>query len=148
MTVYPVIYCPKWFVAINYLTFRWMTRGSMRLAMLKFETKLQKCIRMGITTFKIFIWRGISSDILCTSRNHILRLRLRFTIKLNFRPYMRRYTSPNESFEYSYPLTIFSSISLTLCMLGNFACFFVACYFFLITFPIIFYWNTIREANS
>ena len=32
-------------------------------AMLLFETKLQKCIRMGITIFKNFIWGGISSDI-------------------------------------------------------------------------------------
>ena len=35
----------------------------MWLATLKFEKKLQKCIRMGITKFKIFIWGGISSDI-------------------------------------------------------------------------------------
>ena len=31
--------------------------------MLRFETKLQKCIRMGIAIFKIFIWGGIESDI-------------------------------------------------------------------------------------
>ena len=31
--------------------------------MLKFETKMQKCIRMGITIFKIFIWGGMSLDI-------------------------------------------------------------------------------------
>ena len=30
---------------------------------LKIEIKLHKCIRMGITIFKIFIWGGISSDI-------------------------------------------------------------------------------------
>ena len=30
---------------------------------LQFELKLQKCIRMRITVFKIFIWGGISSDI-------------------------------------------------------------------------------------
>ena len=35
----------------------------MRLATLQFETKLWKCIRMGITIFKIFIWGGILSDI-------------------------------------------------------------------------------------
>ena len=35
----------------------------MQLATLKFETKLQKSIIMGITIFKIFIWRGILSDI-------------------------------------------------------------------------------------
>ena len=28
------------------------------------------------------------------------------TVKLNFRPYIRRYTSPNENFEYSYPLIL------------------------------------------
>ena len=31
-------------------------------------------------------------------------------VKLNFRPYMRRYTSPNENFEYSYPLNEFNLI--------------------------------------
>ena len=35
----------------------------MRLATQQFETKLQKCIKMGISIFKIFIWGGISSDI-------------------------------------------------------------------------------------
>ena len=38
--------------------------------------------------------------------NHILRLCSRVAIKLNFRPYIRRYTSPNENFEYSYPLSV------------------------------------------
>ena len=72
-----------------------MTFGITRLATLKFETKLQKCIRMGITIFKKFIWGGISSDI-----------RSRVAVKLNFRPYIRRYTSPNENFEYIYPLNV------------------------------------------
>ena len=35
----------------------------VRLAALQFETKLQKCIRMGMTIFKTFIWGGILSDI-------------------------------------------------------------------------------------
>ena len=35
-----------------------------------------------------------------TFGNHVLRLRLRVAVKLNF----QRYTSPNENFEYSYPL--------------------------------------------
>ena len=35
----------------------------MQLATLKNELKLRKCIRMGITVFKIYIWGGISSDI-------------------------------------------------------------------------------------
>ena len=39
-----------------------------------------------------------------TFGNHVLRLRSRVAVKLNFRPYIRRYTSPNENFEYSYPL--------------------------------------------
>ena len=45
-----------------------MTCSFMRLAPLQFELKLQKCIRMGITIFKIFIWGGISSDIRWKSR--------------------------------------------------------------------------------
>ena len=28
------------------------------------------------------------------------------TVKLNFRPYIGQYTSPNENFEYGYPLII------------------------------------------
>ena len=39
-----------------------------------------------------------------TFENHVLRLQIRVAIKLNFRPYIRRYTSPKEIFEYSYPL--------------------------------------------
>ena len=41
-----------------------------------------------------------------TFGNHVLRLRVRVAVKQNFRPYIRRYTSPNENFEYSYPLNI------------------------------------------
>ena len=50
-TVYPAIYCRKQFDVINYVTFHMMTCRIMRLAMVQFETKLQKCIRMGITIF-------------------------------------------------------------------------------------------------
>ena len=42
-----------------------------------------------------------------TFGNHVLRLRSRIAVKLNFRPYIRRYTSPNVNFEYSYPLNKF-----------------------------------------
>ena len=35
----------------------------MRLVTLKFEMRLQKFFRMGITIFKIFIWGGISLGI-------------------------------------------------------------------------------------
>ena len=34
----------------------------MRLAALKFENKLQNCIRVEVAVFKIFIWGGIKSD--------------------------------------------------------------------------------------
>ena len=63
-TVYPAIYCMKHFDVNNYVTFCWMTCGIMQFAMLQFETKLLKGIRMGITIFNIFLWGGISSDIL------------------------------------------------------------------------------------
>ena len=62
-TVYPAIYCRKYFDVINYVTFHWMACGFMRLATLYFELKLLKCIRMGITIFNNFILGGISSDI-------------------------------------------------------------------------------------
>ena len=68
----------------------------MRLAMLQFETK---CIKMGITIFKIFIWGGILSDIRSETMFYGSAC-----ASLNFRPFIRRYTSPNENFEYSYPL--------------------------------------------
>ena len=71
-----------------------MTCSFIRLATLQFEAKLQKSIRMGINIFKIFIWGGISSDV-----------RLEIAVKLNFRPNIWRYTSPNENFEYIYPLS-------------------------------------------
>ena len=74
----------------------------MGLATLQFETKLQKCIRMGITIFKIFIWGGIPFDIQWEIT--FLHLRSQVTVKLNFRLYFLRYTSQNENFEYSYPL--------------------------------------------
>ena len=41
-------------------------------------------------------------------------LRLRVAVKLNFRPYIRRYTSPNENFEYSYMYPLNDKIQLTL----------------------------------
>ena len=41
-----------------------------------------------------------------TFGNHFLRLRSRVAVKLNFRPFIRRYTYPNENFEYSCPLNI------------------------------------------
>ena len=38
--------------------------------------------------------------------NYVLRLCSRVAVKLNFRTYIRQYTSPNKNFEYSYPLTV------------------------------------------
>ena len=34
----------------------------------------------------------------------LMCISLRKTVKLNFRPYIQRYTSLNENFEYNYPL--------------------------------------------
>ena len=49
----------------------------MQLATCHFERKLQKCVRMGITVFKYFIWGGIWSDI---------RLEITFTAPLACSP--------------------------------------------------------------
>ena len=38
-----------------------------------------------------------------TVGNLVLRLRARGSVKRDFRTYIRRYTSPNENFEYGYP---------------------------------------------
>ena len=64
---------------INYIAFSWVTCSFMQLAMLQFETKLQKRIRMGITIFKIFILGLISSDNL---KSYFTRI----PVKLNFQP--------------------------------------------------------------
>ena len=72
---------------------------------------------MGITIFKIFhLGRYIVGY---TFGNHVLRLRLRVAVKLNFRPFIRRYTSPNEKFEYSYPLTLYHLAVGVRIMIGN-----------------------------
>ena len=69
----------------------------MRLAMLQFETKLQKCIRMGITIFNIFTWGGISSDI------HS-EITFYGYVHASRKNYISDCISTNENFEYSYPL--------------------------------------------
>ena len=78
-----------------------MTCSFMRIATLQFEKHLQKCIRIGITIFKIFIWGGISSVYGRKSRftaTHEPRCKTKFpTIYLTI--YL-----PIENFEYSYPL--------------------------------------------
>ena len=40
-----------------------------------------------------------------TVRNLVLRRRTSRAVKCDFQTYIRRYTSPNESFEYGYPLS-------------------------------------------
>ena len=40
------------------------------------------------------------------ARNHVLQLGSHVTIKLNFQPFILRYTSLNETFEYSYPVIL------------------------------------------
>ena len=85
------------FDVINYVTFHWLACGFMLLAMLQIEIKLQKCIRMGKTIFKFFIWGGILSDIW----SEIMLFGSTCRKTLNFQPYIQQYTSPNEKFEYS-----------------------------------------------
>ena len=47
------------------------------------------------------LWKSIAGS---TLLNYVLRLGLRIAVKLNTRPYIQLYTSPNENFKYSYPL--------------------------------------------
>ena len=56
---------------------------------------VKKCIRMGINIFKIFIRRGISSFLWLTRHRKKISA-----------PQNGQYTSPNENFEYSYPLSM------------------------------------------
>ena len=69
--------------------------GFLQLATLPFETILQECIRMGITIFKILF-----GEIYCQiySRKSCFTAPLTRSGKTEFQ------TSPNENFEYSYPL--------------------------------------------
>ena len=65
------------------------------------EGKMLIRIRMGITILKILFGEVNSRIYVRKSRFTALLTHRR---KLNFRPYVGRYTSPNENFEYSYPL--------------------------------------------
>ena len=75
-----MIYFRKLFDVINYVTFCWRMCSFMRLVTLQFKTRLQKCIRMRIIIFKIFIWGGIWSKFMF--RNGVLQLRSRAIVKL------------------------------------------------------------------
>ena len=46
-----------------------------------------------------------------TFENHVLWLRIRVAVKLNFPPYILRYTSSNENFEYSYTLSLIYTVN-------------------------------------
>ena len=76
--------------------------GFMRLTTLQFETRLLKRIRMGINILKIFILEVYRRIYVRKSR--FMAPLARVAVKLNFQQYIRRYTSPNDNFEYSYPL--------------------------------------------
>ena len=70
----------------------------------------QRFIEMGVTIFKTFIWVGI--------HRRIYRLKSRVTASLMHHRLTLNYlsdhvsndTSPNENFEYSYPLNAYSAI--------------------------------------
>ena len=84
-----------------------MTCSFMGLTTLQFEMRLQKCIRMGITIFNIFIWGHISSSDIHSEITFYGSAQA-LLLKLNFRPYIQRYTSPNKNVENSYPQSIIS----------------------------------------
>ena len=63
----------KQFEVINYLRYRWMTCGVLLLGTLKFETKLQKCIKKGIIVFNFFHLGSYIVGYICG--NHVLQLR-------------------------------------------------------------------------
>ena len=46
-TVYPAIYRRNQFDVMNYVTFRWMTCGFIRLVTHKFERKYRSALEMG-----------------------------------------------------------------------------------------------------
>ena len=57
-TVYTAIYCREPFGVINYVTFRWMTRGIMRLTTLNLRRNCRSAL-----VFKTFIRGGITLGI-------------------------------------------------------------------------------------
>ena len=85
----------------------------MRLPKFQFETKLQKCIRMGKAIYKIFILGSILSDI----RSEITFYGSAGASRKTKFPtvYPTIYTSPNENFDYSYPLSGSISLGLNYC---------------------------------
>ena len=52
---------------------------------------------------QLLVYRRLGNNVGYRVRNHVLRLRSRVTVKRDFRTYIRRYTSPNENFDYGYP---------------------------------------------
>ena len=108
----------------------------MGLAMLLVEVRTAE--EWLITIFKFFIWEGII--VRYTVEHQILWHRWLVFVKLNyFRQCIRRYTSPNENFEYSYhlqnavllwtpPIRIHTSsdeepyFSLSPALISNFVC--------------------------
>ena len=62
---------------------------------IKFKRKLQKCIRIWFTIFNFSF-----------GEVYIVGYTFRNRVKLDFRPYIRQYTSPNENFDYGYSLLI------------------------------------------
>ena len=105
---------------IDYVTCRLMVYGFMRLATLQFETKLQKCIKMGIAIYSKFSFGEVHVYRRIYGRKSRFWLRSRIAAKLNFRLYIRRYTSQNENVEYRFPLifkqpTIHASESAYIC---------------------------------
>ena len=100
----PVICCRKLFNGINYVTFHSMMCGSMRLATLKFEVKLQKCFRIEIIIFKIS-FREVYRRIY-VRKSHFTAPLVRHR-KTKFPTVYPRIYLPKLKFEYSFPLNDF-----------------------------------------
>ena len=79
-----------------------MTYNFMQLAAPQFQTKLQNCIRMEITIFKLFICEVY--HFIYSPKSHFTTPHARcFKTKFYFRHYIQQYTTLNANFEYSYP---------------------------------------------
>ena len=108
MWVYSAIYCWSTDVISNVasdwlaLLFYVADEASVWCKMLCLSRiNVERCIRWGQPYSKCSFGEAY----------HRLYGRKRVAIKRNFRPYNRRYTSPNEHFKYSYPLIIFPNFS-------------------------------------
>ena len=80
------------------IAFHWLTSDYIQLAS-GFMRLAAAGRRRNIVHFHCLFSNALESIVGHTFEVHVLLLRLRVGVKVNFRPYIQQYTSPNENFE-------------------------------------------------